>query len=240
MKMKYLVSAAALTLAFATPAMAVTVNVGDVGANGTTTLQGFVDVGGSAQSISGLTGTLFLKYTGVENGGKTWDFNYTVTNTSSGNTTASSIGSFGLNTTPNLAGADSTGLYDLALLNPSFPNVNGANAIEVCFSAGNNSCNGNGNTLTEGQSASGTLQLNFSNVLSSISLDAAYLRFQGIDATSPHLSGDSGVGFNVGDVVINPTSAVPGPVVGAGLPGLLAACVGLWGLQRRRRNRIVS
>jgi hypothetical protein len=33
------------------------------------------------------------------------------------------------------------------------------------------------------------------------------------------------------------TLAVPGPVVGAGLPGLLAACVGLWGLAMRRRRR---
>ena len=32
--------------------------------------------------------------------------------------------------------------------------------------------------------------------------------------------------------------AVPGPVVGAGAPGLLAACLGLWGLARRRRARL--
>ena len=29
---------------------------------------------------------------------------------------------------------------------------------------------------------------------------------------------------------------VPGPIAGAGLPGLLAACTALWGLHRRRRN----
>lgn len=31
--------------------------------------------------------------------------------------------------------------------------------------------------------------------------------------------------------------AVPGPVVGAGFPGILAAMVGLWGLAKRRRNK---
>jgi hypothetical protein len=33
-------------------------------------------------------------------------------------------------------------------------------------------------------------------------------------------------------------AAVPGPIVGAGLPGILAACVGLWGLAMRRRKRL--
>jgi hypothetical protein len=37
---------------------------------------------------------------------------------------------------------------------------------------------------------------------------------------------------------ITVTSDVPGPVVGAGLPGLVAACVGLIALARRRRQQI--
>ena len=39
---------------------------------------------------------------------------------------------------------------------------------------------------------------------------------------------------------VEPTVAVPGPVAGAGIPGLIAACVALFGLNRRRRNAAVA
>jgi hypothetical protein len=39
-------------------------------------------------------------------------------------------------------------------------------------------------------------------------------------------------------VVVAQPAAVPGPIVGAGIPGLVAACVGLIGFARRRRRHI--
>jgi hypothetical protein len=44
-------------------------------------------------------------------------------------------------------------------------------------------------------------------------------------------------GFSTSTISIQ---AVPGPIVGAGLPGLLAACGGLFALARRRRRRHIA
>jgi len=48
------------------------------------------------------------------------------------------------------------------------------------------------------------------------------------------LTTQGGTGTNL--TFSSTVTAVPGPIVGAGLPGLVAACGGLLGLARRRRN----
>jgi len=50
------------------------------------------------------------------------------------------------------------------------------------------------------------------------------------------LSGIAGASASYGGTLS--TAAVPGPIVGAGLPGLITACAGMWGFARRRRNKV--
>ena len=237
MSLRHLLGGIAFLALATLPAKAVVLQATDVGASGTTTIQGFVDVNGQATSIPGLTGSLYLEYDGLTNGGLTWNFDYTVTNTSSG-TVDARLSSFALGLSPNPVSATSTGLFGFAQVgNNLYPNVAGANNIvDVCFGSSFNTCGG-GLGLLDGQSASGEFTLTFSTVLSSIDLQAALARFQSIDGSPFNFNGASGVGFNVGDVNITPF-AVPGPLAGAGIPGLVMALGGLIAFNRRRRQRL--
>jgi hypothetical protein len=57
-----------------------------------------------------------------------------------------------------------------------------------------------------------------------------------VETSGPHPGTFVGTAASA-DLVITPTAAVPGPIVGAGLPGLVAGCMTLLGLGRWRRKR---
>jgi hypothetical protein len=71
-----------------------------------------------------------------------------------------------------------------------------------------------------------------------------------VSARGPSPGFDACTGFLTTNTTANDTTqtgqnstcgvAVPGPIAGAGLPGLVAACVGLFALARRRRQQVVA
>jgi hypothetical protein len=210
------------------PASAVVLNASDIGASGTTTIQGQID----GTNVAGLTGTLFLKLDGFLNAGKTWVFDYTVKTTSGGAITASRISSFGLSTTPDIVGGASTGVYGFLQIGPNGVPGFILPTIDFCAGSSANTCTG-GNGLTLGQSASGTLALTFATALSLINLDTAYMRFQSIVGSR---LGDSGAGVNGPSIELQ--DITPTPLPGAAIM-FFSGLTGL-GLLMRRRKRIAS
>ena len=129
MKMRYLAAALLAFLAMPLPAKAVTVNVFDVGAEGTTNLQGYTDQG----TIPGLTGSLYLQYDGVTNGGLTWNFDYTVTNTSRASTPPARGSPRSGSLRPRTSAARlRPGCSIWRIVNPTFPNVPGNGTSRRC------------------------------------------------------------------------------------------------------------
>ena len=194
--------AGAAIAAVATPATAAVIVVG----GGSQPInQAFVGFGGTpAVNIPQLTATLGLAFTGTSNSGLTFNFNYTVDNTSS---VVSTLTGFGFNVNPDITGASSTGLYQFVNTSSNIPNLG---TVDVCFNAkSSGSCAGAGSGATgllpSGGLATGTLALNFGQVYQSIDLTNFYVRYQGIQ-------GITGVTSAIGRPVTPP---VPEPATWA-------------------------
>lgn len=92
---------------------------------------------------------------------------------------------------------------------------------------------GNGNDVAVLGPALATLGCNSTNLCQGFAGSAVlaagsyYAEFSGI------AGGTSGYGGNIATLAL----AVPGPIAGAGFPGILAGLVALWGLNKRRRQR---
>jgi hypothetical protein len=167
--------AAAAALPSAALANTITVDPSNVGQTYNVNFDGFTQETGV---ISGLTGTAAFTLTGV--GTNSYTFNYSVTNTSGEPIDQSRISVFGFNTDPNITSASSTGTFSRA----SSGNVpSGFGSVEVCFKgAGGPNCSGGGGVgVNIGETGTGSLTLNFSELPDQLTLSDFFVRYQSIE-----------------------------------------------------------
>ena len=222
---RVLFSAAALSLAFVTPAMAtpITLDSGDVGQSFTLQYDGFSD----GNTIGGLGAEATFTLTDVT--ANSYTFDYSLTNTTDSGLT-SRVSSFSFNTDPDISGATSTGDFGYVVTDSNYPN--GIGTVDVCFKGGSsNSCAGNQGGVTEGNTGTGSLTLTFADMVDSVSLSDFFVRYQSI-------TGAGNVTSASGKVTTTSTGSTTGgtPVPEPGMLGLFGAGLLGLGLLRRRRR----
>ena len=211
LKNNFVLGAVAAAALVAAPANAA-VTIGNSGSNTSLTTSGgsggsaALDFNGFTGSPSGVIAALTAKLTltFVNIVGNTFNFAYTLDNTSSSPVTASRVSGFGFDVDPGLTGASVVGTFNTAA-SGNVPNQIGP--VDFCAKdgGGTNNCAGGGNGgVTLGNTGSGTFALTFASGTTAIGLDNFFVRYQSINA--PGIEGGSASGQ-----VTTPSSPVPEP-----------------------------
>jgi hypothetical protein len=210
MRKLYLLAAAASAV-MAVPAWA----TATVSYNGTTYSSGqTINISFTGVQFPGSTGSLALTFTGTS--GNDYDFTYSLTNTSTDPDT--NISGFGFNVTGgtlDLSTSSATGPYDKI----SSGSISGGMSVDFCATGGSNCAGGSNSGPTPGNTATGTIALEFTTLPSSITFSQPVIRMQN--------TGPNGNGSDIGT-----PNALPEP----GTWGLMLVGFGAMGFALRRRK----
>lgn len=159
----------------------------------------FNGLGGDPKALTpGLSAFLTLTLTGIA--GDTFNFSYSLENTSTVANTR--VSGFGFDVDPDANGVSSTGVFDLSQLGANFASI----GAEVCLNGGPGNCpeSNPANSVLFGTTGSGTFSLTFNDDdLTSITLGNFLDRYQGFSTTNVNratVTSAIGVGTPVGPV----------------------------------------
>lgn len=192
----------AVALAGGATSASATIIIGGSAAEGTSFKSSFVgQIDGQVEAD--ISNTLDLTFTDLSANGRTYSFDYMITNTSD---IASRLRSFGFNVVGGTVTAvSSTGAFAFTQMDRNFPE--GVGKLDVCFAAtSNGGCTGGQGGLISGQSGNGTLTFTLAAPTSSLTISDVTTRFQSI--TGGGYNGASGVGLRAAPPVV---PAVPEP-----------------------------
>jgi hypothetical protein len=230
--MKIAAAVAGLSLALSSPASAtyfdwsqsVTVNSYATGMNFV------VDYYGIANNswTSKLSAVASYTFTGLSNNGKTYNFNYSITNDSPYD---SRIRAFGFDTSADPSTITSTGTFTYGYENVSFPYTG---SLDVCFAAGSGCTDHSSGGINDGATGKGSFSLTFANAMESIDFEHFALKFISVNPTI------NGSDWGIGAGQISSITAGAGAPITAPEPGTWLMMLGGFGFigfaMRRRRT----
>lgn len=216
---KRIAYAAIVMSVFSVPAQAIIVDT--AGDSFTVEFDGIVD-GYAQPGLSALATFNLVSITDDGMGGQDWNFDITLTNTSSAPITNSRISILGFNLADDYFRANSSvsGVFD-TVGTGNMPIVGGVNACLKAGGSGKNCAGGGGGGVYFGDSGNISLSINYDITLPQLEFTDFFVRYQSIMGSQ---YGDSGVGYG--------TAAVPVPAA-AWFMG--SALVGLAGIGRSRK-----
>lgn len=182
--------------------------------------------------VPGLTSKIVFDFLSVTNAGKTYNFNYSITNTSSAPILTSRVSSFGFNSNPDIQGGTVSGVFNDIDVASSYPAQFGN--IDICFNdTPGPTCNGGGGGGVDfGMTAGGSFSLTYANAPAGgiVTLDNFGVRYQSI-------TGAGQVTSAVGRATRTPP---PPPVPEPATWMMMLAGLGIIGSAMRRKRRITS